>query len=63
MFIGIWGFNTIRQILAQLRYKNRLLDELNINKKMLHLDTNNTKKIIISFWKIKKTPGAFFTFN
>jgi hypothetical protein len=62
MFKGIWEFNTIRQVLAQLRYKNRLLDELNIDKKMLHLDTNNTKKNYYKFLENKKNAWGVFYF-
>lgn len=31
MFIGIWGFIILNQIYGQLKYKNYLLEKLNLN--------------------------------
>jgi hypothetical protein len=35
MFVGIWGFIIMNQILGQLRYKNYLLEKLTYHVHML----------------------------
>lgn len=42
MFVGIWGFITLNQIYAQMRYKNYLFEKLTQNIYMMATKKNNT---------------------
>ena len=46
MFVAIWGFITLNQILAQMKYKNYLLEKLTQNVYMLAAKSVDESPII-----------------
>jgi hypothetical protein len=45
MFIGIWGFVLMKQIIGQMRYRNYLLEKMTQNVHMLATKDKNEEMI------------------